>query len=82
MNFGVLIPIVAILAVAWVMVTAMRTRQGRNGDGKDSVERSRLARENEELKRIIARMEERIGVLERIATDPAERTSREIDELR
>ncbi len=82
MNLGVLIPIVAILATAWVMVTAMRMRQRRSDDGEDSAERSRLARENEELRRVITRIEERIGVLERIATDPAERTSREIDELR
>ena len=30
----------------------------------------------------ISRLEERIAVLERIATDPAERTAREIDRLR
>ena len=30
----------------------------------------------------IGRLEERIAVLERIATDPAERTARDIDSLR
>ena len=30
----------------------------------------------------VGRLEERIAVLERIATDPAERTAREIDALR
>jgi hypothetical protein len=41
-----------------------------------------LASENERLEGKVARLEERIAVLERIATDPAERTAREIDALR
>lgn len=76
MNLGVLIPIVAILATAWVVVTMMRTK-GTGGDA----ENRRLARENEELRRTARQLEERIAVLERIATDPAQRTAREIDEL-
>ena len=38
--------------------------------------------ENDELKRRVAELTERLTVLERIATDPAERVSREIEELR
>ena len=38
--------------------------------------------ENERLVGQVSRLEERIAVLERIATDPAERTAREIDRLR
>jgi hypothetical protein len=38
--------------------------------------------ENDELKHRIAELTERLTVLERIATDPAERVSREIEELR
>ena len=34
------------------------------------------------LKGQVGRLEERIAVLERIATDPAERTAREIEQLR
>ena len=34
------------------------------------------------LKGQISRLEERLAVLERIATDPAERTAREIEQLR
>ena len=41
-----------------------------------------LSSENERLTGQISRLEDRIAVLERIATDPAERTAREIDALR
>jgi hypothetical protein len=41
-----------------------------------------LSSENERLTGKIGRLEERIAVLERIATDPAVRTAREIDALR
>ena len=41
-----------------------------------------LSDENERLHGQVSRLEERIAVLERIATDPAERTAREIDALR
>ena len=34
------------------------------------------------LRLTIRRLEERMAVLERIATDPAERTAREIEQLR
>ena len=41
-----------------------------------------LSAENERLTGQIGRLEERLRVLERIATDPAERTARDIDALR
>jgi hypothetical protein len=41
-----------------------------------------LADENERLRGQVGRLEERLSVLERIATDPAERTAREIERLR
>jgi hypothetical protein len=41
-----------------------------------------LSSENAGLKGQVSRLEERIAVLERIATDPAERTAREIEQLR
>ena len=41
-----------------------------------------LSHENAGLKGQVGRLEERIAVLERIATDPANRTLREIEELR
>jgi hypothetical protein len=43
---------------------------------------SLLSDENESLKAKLLRLEERLSNLERIATDPTERTAREIDALR
>jgi hypothetical protein len=62
-----------------------RNRLRGGNDGSD-IEAQRkielLSNENERLTGQIGRLEERLRVLERIATDPAERVSREIDELR
>ena len=41
-----------------------------------------IQRENGELRTRLAEVTERLAVLERIATDPAERVSREIEQLR
>lgn len=38
--------------------------------------------ENEQLRRLVTRLQDRVGTLEAIATDPAERTAREIETLR
>lgn len=43
---------------------------------------STVDEETERLRDIVVRLQERIAVLETIATDPAERTSREIERLR
>ena len=43
---------------------------------------STVDQETVELRRLIATMQERLAVLEAIATDPAERTAREIESLR
>jgi cell division protein FtsB len=87
MEIAVLIPITAIIATAWVIVTLVRARQERrlagDGDRKElNRENARLVQENETLRGSMRRLEERMGVLERIATDPAERTAREIEQLR
>ena len=87
MEIAVLIPITAIIATAWVIVTLVRARQERrlagDGDRKElNRENTRLVQENETLRGSMRRLEERMGVLERIATDPAERTAREIEQLR
>lgn len=88
MDLGELIPIVAIAATAWVVVVLARLRHGRGGAGAgatsvaDAQENARLAHENEALRLTVRRLEERTAVLERIATDPAERTAREIEQLR
>jgi cell division protein FtsB len=88
MNFGVLIPIVAILATAAVLIKLinhLQFRQIGRGSAAESAsarENDRLAQENAVLRRTVDRLEERMAVLERIATDPAERTAREIEALR
>ena len=96
MNFAGPNFIVAIIALsmgAWVITTWMRARYGYplTDDNGNTVHRSDpdagrkidlLSNENEKLIGRISRLEERIAVLERIATDPATRTARDIDALR
>jgi len=94
-NLGVLIPVtaVAMSPLAWVATTWIRAKHGYplEDDKGNPVTRSDptaartielLTNENERQAGQISRLEERIAVLERIATDPAERTAREIDALR
>ena len=65
-----------------------RGRRVRHGMMKDDdeIEAERkimlLTNENDKLTGQVGRLEERIAVIERIATDPAERTAREIEALR
>ena len=82
MNLGHLIPIVAIIATAWVVVTFMRFRHQSGPSVADDRKVELLSAENSHLKGQVSRLEERLAVLERIATDPAERTAREIEQLR
>ena len=87
-HLAILIPIVAILATAGVIIQVLKYMQFRHV-ARDSAtnasgnrENARLTEENDGLRRTIGRLEERMAVLERIATDPAERTAREIESLR
>ena len=96
MEWGILIPVAAIVGgpIAWVATTWIRARHGypietgkgelltREGRLGEARERQLLVAENEKLTGQVGRLEERIAVLERIATDPAERTARAIDALR
>ena len=90
---GFVIAIIAISTAGWLISTWIRAKHGypienewSGMTGKDSPDADRkvelLSTENERLTGQISRLEERIAVLERIATDPAERTAREIDALR
>ncbi|MDB5678068.1 hypothetical protein [Sphingomonas bacterium] len=90
-ELGILIPIAAVTIgpVAWVANTWVRARHGyplEEPEGSDEVGAKRqvelLTNENERQAGQITRLEARLAVLERIATDPAERTAREIDALR
>jgi hypothetical protein len=96
MDFGGPFFVLAIIAIStggWVLNNWVRARHGYapsddwgsiNGSGKldDSRKVQLLTGENERLQGQVSRLEERIAVLERIATDPAERTARAIDALR
>ena len=86
--------IVAISTFGWVATSWIRAKHGYPLEdewlGKtykeETPEAARqvalLTDENGRLKSQIDRLEERLAVLERIATDPAERTAREIEQLR
>ena len=85
--------IIAISTFGWLASSWIRARHGyplenewsgTTEKGNPNAERriELLTDENAGLKGQVSRLEERIAVLERIATDPAERTAREIDSLR
>lgn len=90
---GFVIAIVAITTGGWLISTWIRAKHGypienewsgmsSKGDHEADRKIALLTGENERLTGQIGRLEERISVLERIATDPADRVAREIDSLR
>jgi hypothetical protein len=97
-NLGILVPIAIFTVgpISWVINNWVRARHGFEPEtwknrrqrraGTDTPDAERkvvlLSNENEKLQGKIGRLEERLAVLERIATDPAERTAREIEALR
>ena len=96
-DFGFLVPI-AIVAIVFGSHTFriwIRAKHGypleegrrrRRHNDASSVDDQRqimlLSNENEKLTGQVSRLEERIAVLERLATDPATRTAAEIEALR
>jgi hypothetical protein len=88
MEGGVAVFIVimtAMLVTAALLFAWMRTRAQTKiaaGGLESGRQVELLTNENAGLKGQIGRLEERLAVLERIATDPAERTAREIEDLR
>lgn len=90
--------IIAITTGGWLISTWIRARHGypienefwgmshKAGGSGEAIGESRktelLANENAAMKGQISRLEERIAVLERIATDTSRRLSDEIDSLR
>ncbi len=96
MQFGgptFVLAIIAMSFLAWIITTAIRARHGypiegefggivhrRDPAGDDTAKA--LVAENEQLKHTVGRLEERLKVLERIATDPTRRLEDEIDKLR
>ena len=91
MELGILIPVAAITVgpLAWVANNWVRARHGFEPESdrmeKDVATERKielLSSENERKDGQISRLEERIAVLERIATDPGARVAREIEDLR
>jgi len=92
MNFGgptFVLAIIAMSFLAWIITTAIRARHGYplEGEWGGTVSRQepatdKLIAENSELKSKVARLEERLQVLERIATDPSRQLADDIDRLR
>ncbi|RHW16503.1 hypothetical protein D1610_15550 [Sphingomonas gilva] len=89
MVFG----IVVVSTLGWLISSWIRARHGypienewhghaTKADPAADRKIALLETENEKLHGQVSRLEERIAVLERIATDPAERTAREIEKLR
>lgn len=95
-DLALLIPIAAITVgpIGWVANNWIRAKHGyplegkkgaivrRDGELSDDRRLALLAGENERLTGKVERLEERLAVLERIATDPATRTYAEIEALR
>jgi hypothetical protein len=96
MNFsgpGFVLAIIAMSMGGWVITSWIRAKHGYPLEGewggtvtKQDPEADRkvelLSSENEKLHGQISRLEERIAVLERIATDKPSRLSAEIENLR
>jgi hypothetical protein len=86
--------IIAMSSVGWVITTAIRARHGYAVENEwggmthktPALEHQRqtelLVQENEQLRGSLSRIEERVAVLERIATDKSGRLSDQIDQLR
>ena len=91
---GFVLAIIAMSFIGWIITTAIRAKHGYPIEnewggqvGKDGgIEMKRqndiLERENEKLRGKVGRLEERMAVLERIATDAPARLTAEIDKLR
>ena len=85
--------IIAMSFVAWIITTHIRAKHGypledewggttHRHDPETGRKIELLANENGDLKGKITRLEERIAVLERIATDKGARLADEIERLR
>jgi hypothetical protein len=94
-EWGWLVPVlvVAMLSIWGMFSTWVKARHGypietergqllHKGASEDARSIALLSSENEKLQGQIVRLEERVSVLERIATDPSERTARAIEQLR
>ena len=92
MGFGepnFVLAIIAISTIGWIITTFIRARHGYPLEGewggkvtREDPATKQLVAENEALKTNVARLEDRLKVLERIATDPSRQLADDIDNLR
>ncbi len=95
MHFGgptFVLAIIAMSYAAWLVTSWIRAKHGYPIEnewggtvhpvGRGDDQTKALVDENKQLKANVERLEERLKVLERIATDPTKRLSEEIDGLR
>lgn len=84
--FEFVIGISLVSTIGWLGNNWIRARHGfepeAEEEGPDRKRMKAIGAENEELKQQLRQLQERVAVMERIATDPAERTAREIENLR
>ena len=96
MDFGgpaFVLTIIGMSFLAWIITTAIRAKHGYpienewggmctpNERQPDQATKALVA-ENDQLKATVGRLEERLKVLERIATDPSRQLADEIERLR
>lgn len=82
--------IISIVMLTWVLNNWIRARHGfsitddwgRTVEPRNAREATLVAEENERLRGQVTKLEDRIAVLERIATDQPNRLSAEIERLR
>ena len=76
-----------ISTLGWLGNNWIRARHGFEPEAEEDDKPNKkkldaICAENQELKQQLKQLQERMAVMERIATDPAERTAREIESLR
>jgi hypothetical protein len=97
MDFGgpdFVLSIIAMSFIAWVVTTAIRAKHGypvenewggiitKDGGAELKRQNEILKRDNEALRGKLGRVEERVAVLERIATEAPSRLAAQIEDLR
>jgi hypothetical protein len=96
MQFGgpaFVLAIIAMSMAAWIITTFIRARHGypvenewggmSTPHGKQAEQTAKaLVAENDQLKATVGKLEERLKVLERIATDPSRQLADDIERLR
>ena len=85
--FEFIVGLSLVSTLGWVANNWIRARHGFEPEAEEDDRPSKkkldaICAENAELKQQLKQLNERMAVMERIATDPAERTAREIESLR